>query len=281
MARRPSKHTTKRLIEVFSFDGKTVLVSGSTKGLGAETARKFADRGATVCVTGRNQECGESVVSDILSGGGNAFFVQHDVALKQSWLNVLDVISNRTGKLHVLVNNAGVHQAKRLVDSDDADFDYQVNVNLRGVFLGCKTSIPLMLDSLSVGQSGAIINVSSVAGLVGTASQVLYSMTKGGLQLFSKSLALELAASKQSIRVNCVNPGMIDNGMGDELVKQLVGRDIFNDVAKAKQYLIRQIPMQRFATSSEVAKSIIFLASADASYITGIDMPLDGGLTAG
>jgi meso-butanediol dehydrogenase/(S,S)-butanediol dehydrogenase/diacetyl reductase len=74
---------------------------------------------------------------------------------------------------------------------------------------------------------------------------------------------------------------MIDNGMGDELVKQLVGRDIFNDVAKAKQYLIRQIPMQRFATSSEVAKSIIFLASADASYITGIDMPLDGGLTAG
>jgi NAD(P)-dependent dehydrogenase (short-subunit alcohol dehydrogenase family) len=266
---------------VFSFDGKTVLVSGSTKGLGAETARQFADRGATVCVTGRNQECGESVVSDILSGGGTAFFVQHDVALKQSWLNVLDVISNRTGKLHVLVNNAGVHQAKRLVDSDDADFDYQVNVNLRGVFLGCKTSIPLMLDSLSVGQSGAIINVSSVAGLVGTASQVLYSMTKGGLQLFSKSLALELAASKQSIRVNCVNPGMIDNGMGDELVKQLVGRDIFNDVAKAKQYLIRQIPMQRFATSSEVAKSIIFLASADASYITGIDMPLDGGLTAG
>jgi NAD(P)-dependent dehydrogenase (short-subunit alcohol dehydrogenase family) len=281
MARRPSKHTTKRLIEVFSFDGKTVLVSGSTKGLGAETARQFADRGATVCVTGRNQECGESVVSDILSGGGNAFFVQHDVALKQSWLNVLDVIRNRTGKLHVLVNNAGVHQAKRLVDSDDADFDHQVNVNLRGVFLGCKTSIPLMLDSLSVGQSGAIINVSSVAGLVGTASQVLYSMTKGGLQLFSKSLALELAASKQSIRVNCVNPGMIDNGMGDELVKQLVGRDIFNDVAKAKQYLIRQIPMQRFATSSEVAKSIIFLASADASYITGIDMPLDGGLTAG
>ena len=281
MARRPSKHTTKRLIEVFSFDGKTVLVSGSTKGLGAETARQFADRGATVCVTGRNQENGESVVSDILSGGGNAFFVQHDVALKQSWLNVLDVISNRTGKLHVLVNNAGVHQAKRLVDSDDADFDHQVNVNLRGVFLGCKTSIPLMLDSLSVGQSGAIINVSSVAGLVGTASQVLYSMTKGGVQLFSKSLALELAANKQPIRVNSVNPGMIDNGMGDELVKQLVDRDVFSDVAKAKQYLIRQIPMQRFATSSEVAKSIIFLASADASYITGIDMPLDGGLTAG
>jgi NAD(P)-dependent dehydrogenase (short-subunit alcohol dehydrogenase family) len=264
-----------------SFDGKTVLVSGSTKGLGAETARQFADRGATVCVTGRNQECGQSVVSDILSDGGNAFFVQHDVSQNESWLNVLEVIRNRTGRLHVLVNNAGVHQAKRLVDSDDTDFDHQVNVNLRGVFLGCKTSIPLMLDSLSGDENGAIVNVSSVAGLVGTASQVLYSMTKGGVQLFSKSLALELAANKQPIRVNCVNPGMIDNGMGDELVKQLVGRDVFSDAAKAKQYLIRQIPMQRFATSSEVAKSIIFLASADASYITGIDMPLDGGLTAG
>ena len=263
------------------FDAKTVLVSGSTKGLGAEAARQFAASGATVCVTGRDQKCGESVVNDILRGGGSAFFVAHDVSQNESWLNVLEVIKERSGKLHVLVNNAGVHQLKRLVDSDDSDFDHQVSVNLRGVFLGCKTSIPLMLESLSEEEHGAIVNVSSVAGLVGTASQVLYSMTKGGVQLFSKSLALELAANKQPIRVNSVNPGMIENGMGDELVQQLVERDVFSDVTKAKQYLIRQIPMQRFATTSEVAKSIVFLASADASYITGIDMPLDGGLTAG
>ncbi len=263
------------------FSGKTVLVSGATKGLGAETAKLFAAAGATVFVTGRNAARGEAVAESITAAGGEAYFVKHDVGIKQSWLDVLAAIKSKTGKLHILIHNAGGHQTKSILDSEDEDFDYQVNTNLRGVFLGCKTSIPLILESLDEDEFGAIVNVSSIAGLVGTASQVLYSMTKGGVKLFSKSLALEMAGNKHRIRVNSINPGMIENDMGDELVQQLVDSGVFSDAAKATQHLHRQIPMRRFATTIEVAKGIRFLASDDASYITGIDLPLDGGLTAG
>jgi 3(or 17)beta-hydroxysteroid dehydrogenase len=294
---------------VHNFNGKSVLITGGTRGVGEETARQFAECGATVFITGRNQSLGQSVVSSINQNNINktvsskaeslivdeqkpqkdiknkfkkkAFFIQQDVSDSNSWQRVIEFINETSGELHILINNAGVHQTKKFSTYTENDFDFNVNTNLKGVFLGCQAMIPLILKSLKKDEWGSIVNVSSIAGIVGTASQVLYSMTKGGLQLFSQSLALEMVGNHQNIRVNCVNPGMIESDMGNELVKELVNTQVFKTKEKAINYLHRQIPMKRFATVREVAQGIRFLASDEASYITGIGMPLDGGLTAG
>jgi NAD(P)-dependent dehydrogenase (short-subunit alcohol dehydrogenase family) len=263
------------------FKDKIVLITGGTRGVGAQTAAQFANCGARVFISGRSIDRGQQVVADINAAGGEATFIQHDVSCQKSWQSVVSQIVRSAGGLHICINNAGVHQAKSLLNSSEDDFDYQISTNLKGVFLGCKAVVPLIEQTLAAGEYGAIVNVCSIAGLTGTPNQVVYSMTKGGLQLFSQSLALELAAAGNRIRVNCVNPGMIENDMGDELVQQLVDNGVFPNTKTATNYLHRQIPLKRFATTSEVAKSIRFLASDDASYITGIGMPLDGGLTAG
>lgn len=277
----PSNIDPRQIESLMSLTGKVALVTGATKGVGASTAKLFSRLGAKVVASGRNVAAGEKVVEEIVSGGGEAIFVPHDVTQLSSWESLAEVVVSHFGGLHILVNNAGVHQTRTLLYTTEQDFDWQVNTNLKGTFLGCKTCIPIIKESLGDGQFGSIINVSSIAGLVGVASQSLYNMTKGGLQLFSKSLALEMAGSNVPIRVNCVNPGMIETDMGDELVQQLVAEHIFDDTASAERFLLRQIPMRRFATRAEVAKAILFLASDASSYMTGTEMVLDGGLTAG
>lgn len=261
------------------FRNQVVLVTGATRGVGAATARQFAEGGAHVYLTGRSEVAGQQIAEEITTSGGSASFHRLDVTSEGSWQTLVAAIEHQHGRLDTLVNNAGVHQTQSLLESTEEDFYQQVNTNLKGVFLGCRQALPLMTAGLSADQYGNIVNVSSIAGLVGTASQSLYSMTKGGLQLFSKSLALELAPAR--IRVNCINPGMIENDMGSHLVEQLVSTGVFPDEEKARHYLHRQIPMRRFASVDEVAAAITFLASDAASFITGVGLPIDGGLTAG
>ncbi len=261
------------------FSNQVVLVTGATRGVGAATAREFADGGAHVYLTGRSEAAGQQVAAEINASGGSACFHRLDVTSEASWQTLIDAIRRDHGRLDTLVNNAGVHQTQSLLESTEEDFYQQVNTNLKGVFLGCRQAVPLMTASLADGHYANIVNVSSIAGLVGTASQSLYSMTKGGLQLFSKSLALELAPAR--IRVNCINPGMIENDMGSHLVEQLVTTGVFDNEQSALRYLHKQIPMRRFASVTEVAAAIAFLASDAASFITGVGLPIDGGLTAG
>ncbi|MEH6548639.1 MAG: SDR family NAD(P)-dependent oxidoreductase [Pseudomonadales bacterium] len=261
--------------------GKTALVTGGSRGVGAATASLLAEAGANVLLTARNVELGEQVAAGIVERGGRAKFLAQDVASEAGWNDSVAACLKLYGGLHIVVNNAGVHQSNSVEQSTEEDFDWQVNTNLRGVFLGCKTTIPAIRDSLCEGEYGAIVNVSSIAGLVGTANQALYSMTKGGVQLFSKSLALEMAANRTRIRVNCVNPGMIDNDMGDQLVQELVDTGVFPTTDAASHYLHKQIPMKRFAKPEEIAKAILFLVSDNASYMTGTELVLDGGFTAG
>lgn len=259
--------------------GKIALVTGASRGVGAETARQLARGGATVILAARSREQGETVAQLICADGGNAEFIQLDVTSRDSWCALVAHVMERHGALHILINNAGVHIARALENCSETDFYKQVETNLKGVFLGCQTTLPLLRESAAHCGDAAIVNVSSIAGLVGVANQTLYNMTKGGLQLFSKSLALELAP--QGVRVNCVNPGMIENDMGDALVEQLVNEQMFADTESASRYLHRQIPLRRFARSGEVAKAITHLANPSSSYMTGTEMVLDGGLTAG
>lgn len=259
--------------------GKIALVTGASRGVGAEAARQLARSGATVILAARSRAQGEAVAQAISEEGGEARFVSLDVTSPESWRTLLEHIEANFGALHILINNAGVHIARALENCSEADFYQQVETNLKGVFLGCQATLPLLRHSASQCGDAAIVNVSSIAGLVGVANQTLYNMTKGGLQLFSKSLALELAPS--GVRVNCVNPGMIENDMGDALVRQLVSEQMFADVDSASRYLHRQIPLRRFARSAEVARAIVHLASPSSCYMTGTEMVLDGGLTAG
>ncbi|GMG86126.1 SDR family NAD(P)-dependent oxidoreductase [Biformimicrobium ophioploci] len=261
------------------FTGRTVLITGASRGLGAEAARQFARANAHVIVAARRPEAGEAVVADIVSRGGRASFVRLDVTSQSDWHAAVAMIDQEFGALQVLVNNAGVHLARRMEQCTEADFYRQIETNLKGVFLGCQSTLPLLRKGVTASGDACIVNVSSIAGLVGVASQTLYNMTKGGVQLFSKSLALELADSK--VRVNCVNPGMIENDMGEQLVGQLVEEGIFPEIEAASRFLHRQIPLRRFARCEEVARAITHLASPASSYLTGTEIVLDGGLTAG
>lgn len=262
-----------------SFLGSVVLVTGASRGLGEVTARQFAAAGAEVILTARSEQQGLAIADSIKASGGKATFFSHDVTSASAWEQLAAQIAEEHGQLNTLVNNAGVHIAKSLLDSSEDDFDFLINTNLKGIFLGCKACVPLMRAAIEAGGRGQIINVSSVAGLVGVPNQSIYNMSKGGMQMFSKSLALELA--RFQIRVNCVNPGMIETEMGDDLVDMLVQQGIFATTGEVERYLKKQIPLRRFAKSEEVAKSILFLASDAADYITGSEIVLDGGLTAG
>jgi NAD(P)-dependent dehydrogenase (short-subunit alcohol dehydrogenase family) len=185
----------------------------------------------------------------------------------------------RFGKLDCLVNNAGVFVAKNLEDASLADWHRVCGVNLTGVFLGTKLALPALREAGRASEHGStIVNVSSVAGLVGSPGDPLYSMTKGGVTLFTKSSALEFARKGYKIRVNSIHPGTVDSVMGDQVI-ELRAR-MMGSVEAARQQTLARLPIGRMGTPEDIAKGIVFLASDDAGFMTGSGLVVDGGITA-
>ena len=259
--------------------GKVALITGGSRGVGAAIGRRLAADGAYVVLAARNQEAGDAVVKSVKSNGGEAEFRTLDVRDETQWGELTASINDRLGGLHILVNNAGVHQIRGLTATHRDDFDWLVNTNLLGPYLGMKTCIPILGRSGTTENPARIVNMSSVAALVPTARQVLYNMTKAGLDSMTKSVAMEVGHDHLSITANTVNPGVIETEMGDDLVRQLVGEGIFKDEASAIRHLQSNLAIKRFATPEDVAAAVVFLCSAETNYITGISLPVDGGLT--
>jgi NAD(P)-dependent dehydrogenase (short-subunit alcohol dehydrogenase family) len=262
-------------------DGKVALVSGAARGIGGETARLMVEAGARAGVADVLDERGRETVRALTSAGGEGLYLHLDVTSEEAWSAAIAAILARFGKLDILVNNAGLFLGKDIEAATLAEWQRLSAVNLTGVFLGTKLALPALRDAAVLSPHGsAIVNLSSVAGLVGSTQDPLYSMTKGGVTLFTKSAALEFARKGYRIRVNSMHPGTIDTDMGDQVLVTRALNLGTNDVAAARAQVIERLPIGRMGTVADIAKGIVFLASDDAAFMTGSSLVIDGGITA-
>jgi NAD(P)-dependent dehydrogenase (short-subunit alcohol dehydrogenase family) len=245
--------------------GKVALITGGGAGIGAATAKLFAKEGAAVVVTGRRKELLDQVVDEIKKGRGRALAVAGSVTDEDHVRSAVEQTVRAFGNLTILVNNAGIGAfGKVLHETDDATWEELLSTNLTGVFRMTRAAIPKMLKA----GGGSIVNVSSVSGQIGFWGSAAYGTTKGGLNIFTRCVALDYA--KQNIRCNAVCPGLIDTPMAADLV---------NDPERKAQVLAAY-PISRVGTPEEVAKLILYVASDEARWVTGSLFTIDGGLTA-
>ncbi|MFZ4809246.1 MAG: SDR family NAD(P)-dependent oxidoreductase [Hyphomicrobiaceae bacterium] len=262
-------------------DGKVALISGAGRGIGAETARRMCEAGARVVLGDIRDEEGRAVVADIVKSGGTATYVNLDVTSEASWAAAVAAATRTHGKLDILVNNAGIFLGRDFEEASLDDWHRLVAVNMTGVFLGTRVAAPALRDAgRSSAHGSAIVNIASIAGLIGSPLDPLYSMTKGGVTLFTKSTALSFARKGDRIRVNSVHPGVIDTDMGAQTFVRRMAVIGSNDMDLAREQSIRMHPIGRLGVPEDIALTIVFLASDDARFMTGSALVVDGGVTA-
>jgi 3-oxoacyl-[acyl-carrier protein] reductase len=247
--------------------GKVALVTGASRGMGKAIALKLAGLGSKVAVNyvaiePNNKIDADNVVENIIHLGGEALAVEADVRLSEAVKAMVEQVTDKWGKIDILVNNAGINRDTLLLRMSDEAWDDVISTNLRGAYLCTKFALRSMIRQ----GWGRIINISSVAGIVGNAGQSNYAASKGGLIAFTKSIAREVGS--RNITVNAVAPGFVVTGMTDKLP------------ANKKEATLALIPLQRFGQPEEVAELVAFLASERAGYITGQAIAIDGGLFA-
>ncbi len=257
--------------------GKVALVTGGASGIGRASAMLLAKEGATVAVTDVQDDQGRDCAAAIKRAGGDAIFLHHDVASEDAWISVVTEIRSRFGKLHVLVNNAGIAITGSVLTMTLADWRRQQAINLDGVFLGVKHSLPLMRES----GGGSIINISSLAGLKGSPTLAGYCATKGGVRLFTKAVALECAAARDNVRVNSVHPGVIETPIWLGILPGTIpgagqpGANAPNlDVISETM-----VPTGKKGLPEDIAAGVLYLASDDSRYVTGSELVIDGGMS--
>jgi NAD(P)-dependent dehydrogenase (short-subunit alcohol dehydrogenase family) len=262
-------------------DGKIAFLSGAARGIGAETARLMVEAGARVAIGDVLDERGRETVRALEAAGGQALYVHLDVTRVDHWAAAIAAVVARFGGLDILVNNAGIFLAKGIEESTAEDWERLCGVNLTGVFLGTKAALPALRERGAASPQGsAIVNLSSIAGVVGSALAPLYSLTKGGVTLFTKSTALECARKGYRIRVNSIHPGIIDTEMGGQAIAARAEARGETDPAVARAQAGAAHPIGRLGTVTDIAKGIVFLASDDAGFMTGSGLVVDGGWTA-
>ena len=261
--------------------GKVALVTGGASGIGEACSELLAREGASVVVTDVDELRGPEVVARIKKAGGEAFFLHHDVTSEDRWIEVVAEIGKRCGRLDVMVSNAGIGiSVPSITEMTLSDWRRQNAINLDGVFLSVKHSLPLMRKTSSPGKGGSIIMMSSLAGLRGAPGLSAYSATKGGVRLFAKSIAMECATVGDGIRVNSVHPGIIDTPIWGKIPTGAEGRGQ-NAPIDPEERARLATPLARAGHAAEIAAGVLFLASDASSYMTGSELVIDGGMFAG
>ncbi len=240
-------------------DNKIAIITGATTfGIGRETALRLAGEGASLTVTGRNEEAGNETADMVIKEGGKCLYIQHDVSNEDNWINVVDKTIDAYGSLDILVNNAGQFWVKSIADTSLEDFNEICSVNIDGTWLGMKHCLERMNNG------GAIVNVSSLMGQMGLPDGSGYCASKGAVTSMTKAVALEAAEKK--IRVNALHPGVIWTPM--------VGGGEQGD-ENLKNFFIQETPIRMVGLPEHMADAILFLCTAE--YITGVDLNVDGG----
>lgn len=246
------------------FTGKVALVTGGTSGIGRATALALAEEGAAVALTGRRQREGEAVAAEVRARGGRAIFIAGDVSIESDVRAFVDRTVGEFGRLDVAVNNAGVESKGPLAEVTPDEYRRIFDVNVLGVILSMKHEIPAMLRA----GGGAIVNVASVAGVIGMPGVSVYIASKHAVLGLTKSVALEFA--RQNVRVNAVSPAAIQTDMFDRFAGDQAG----------KEYVAGLHPIGRVGTAAEVADAILYLAAPRSAFVTGQNLIVDGGFTA-
>ncbi len=247
-------------------DGRVAIITGAASGIGAACARLLAGAGAKLVLTDVEQTGGERVASEV-----DGVFVRHDVTSEAGWPAVAAMAGQRFGGLHILVANAGIAITGPVTEMPYAVWRRQMAVNVDGMFLAVKHCLPLMRQC----GDGSIIMMSSVAGLDGAAGLAGYSATKGAVRLFAKSVALECAQAGDNIRVNSVHPGVIDSPSWNRVAPGAT------TALDAKAVAAMLVPLGEAGSAEDVANGVLFLASDASRHITGSELVIDGGMTAG
>lgn len=261
-------------------EGKVALVTGAARGIGLSIATQMAAEGARVVLTHIRDEAGGHAAADIQAQGGQALYLSHDVTSEAAWASALETATAEFGGIDVLVNNAGLFLGKPLADTTVEDMNRMLSVNVVGLMVGCKLALPFLAARASRWDGGgSIVNLSSVAGLIGASFQTVYSMTKGAVRLFTKSLAMECADLKLNIRANSIHPGVIETDMAVEVARgQMEARAM--DADKVQRFMVGGHPIGRLGRPRDIADAAVFLASAESAFMTGSELVVDGGMTA-
>jgi len=243
---------------------KVALISGGAKGMGAVEAKLFAKEGAKVVIGDVLETEGKQIEAEINETGGECLFVPLDVTDENQWNEAVAATLGRFGKLDILINNAGIFRTGRVEGTSSAEWDQVMDINAKGVFLGAKAAIPAMREA----GGGSIINLSSVAGLVGAAYSTAYSASKGAVRLFTKSTAIQYATD--GVRCNSIHPGVIQTDMTKEAIAD----------SQFKAQRLDPTPLARLGQPEDVAYGALYLASDESSFVTGSELVIDGGWTA-
>jgi len=249
-------------------EGKVAIITGGGSGIGRATAILFAREGARVVVADVAPEGGRETVEAIRREGGEAIWVETDVSKAGDVMAMVDATLQAFGRIDVLFNNAAVTLPASVVEATEEVWDRTMAIDLKGVFLPCKYAIPHMIR----GGGGAVINTASMCGLVASPNQAPYSAAKGGVVALTRQMAIDYAA--HNIRVNGIAPSEVRTPMFLGFINRAPDPEV------KMQELVARIPMGRVAEPEELARAALFLASDDSSYVTGVTLPVDGGLTA-
>jgi 3(or 17)beta-hydroxysteroid dehydrogenase len=247
--------------------GKTAFVTGAASGIGRAIARRFAAEGARVALADIDETGGAVLAGEL---GAAAFFLRHDVTEEADWIANLARAVAALGRLDILVNNAGIGPAGTIEKTSLAEWRRVHAINLDGVFLGCKHGIAALRQS----GGGSIVNLSSVAGLMGTPTLAAYGSSKAAVRQLTKSVALHCAARRDAIRCNSIHPAFAATPMVEAMIAQSKAPE------RTRAALAEQIPLGRLGEAEEVASLALYLASDESSFVTGGEFVIDGGLTA-
>lgn len=246
-------------------EGKTALITGAASGIGEATSLRFAEEGAHVIVTDIDSDGGPELVDDIEDAGGEATFYELDVTDADQFDEVVNTVVDEHG-LDILVNNAGTgHPSAYVEDTDEAMRDFVIDVNVKGVWNGCHAALPHMKEQ----GHGSIVNVGSLASIFGLPKQAAYSLSKGAVLNFTRAVAAE--AGPHGVRANTVCPGFTDTPLLDQFLAMA------DDPEEAREKLRSDYPLKRLGEPEEIASCILFLASEEASWVTGHGLVVDGG----
>ena len=245
-------------------ENKVALISGGARGMGAVEAKLFTTEGAKVVIGDVLAEDGRRTEAEINEAGGECLFGPLDVTNEAAWQDAVQAAVRRFGKLDILVNNAGIYRTERVEEVSEELWDLVMGINAKGVFLGTKHAIPEMRNA----GGGSIVNISSVAGLVGDHISAAYASSKGAVRLLTKSTAIQYA--KEGISCNSVHPGTIETSMTADMLVD----------PQYRQDRMERTPLQRLGTAQDVAYGVLYLASDESSFVNGSELVIDGGRTA-